>query len=114
MANKRLPMRKIRQVLRLRHACGFGEREITQSCLVVCLMVAEARVVTSGVITEMSPTFLSPAISSAVARHNWSYVAHPKDEVRSVKTSTWRHGRDRRESRLIMPEVFGQTCVPFR
>jgi len=32
MANKRLPMRKIKEVLRLRYVCGFSEREIAHSC----------------------------------------------------------------------------------
>ena len=32
MPNKRLPMRKIREILRLRHVCGLGEREIARSC----------------------------------------------------------------------------------
>jgi len=27
MANKRLPMRKIKEVLRLKYTCGLGERE---------------------------------------------------------------------------------------
>jgi len=34
MANKRLPMRKIKEVLRLKHVCGLGEREIAHSCQV--------------------------------------------------------------------------------
>jgi transposase len=32
MANKRLPMRKIKEVLRLKFACGLGQREIALSC----------------------------------------------------------------------------------
>ncbi|MBI2859660.1 MAG: IS21 family transposase [Chloroflexi bacterium] len=32
MTNKRLPMRKIKEVLRLKYVCGLGEREIAQSC----------------------------------------------------------------------------------
>ena len=32
MANKRLPMRKIKEVLRLRFACGVSQREIERSC----------------------------------------------------------------------------------
>ena len=34
MANKRLPMRKIKEVLRLKYVCGLGERDIAQSCQV--------------------------------------------------------------------------------
>ncbi len=34
MANKRLPMRKIKEVLRLKYVCGLGEREIAHSCRV--------------------------------------------------------------------------------
>ena len=34
MANKRLPMRKIKEVLRLKYVCGLGERDIAQSCRV--------------------------------------------------------------------------------
>ncbi len=34
MANKRLPLRKIKEVLRLKYICGLGEREIAQSCRV--------------------------------------------------------------------------------
>ncbi len=32
MPNKRLPMRKIKEVLRLRYICGLSEREIARSC----------------------------------------------------------------------------------
>ena len=32
MANRRLPVRKIKEILRLVHACGFSNREIAQSC----------------------------------------------------------------------------------
>lgn len=32
MANRRLPVRKIKEILRLKHACGFSKREIAQSC----------------------------------------------------------------------------------
>jgi len=32
MANRRLPVRKIKEVLRLKHACGLSKREIAQSC----------------------------------------------------------------------------------
>jgi len=35
MANKRLPMRKIREVLRPRYICRFGGREIAQSFRIV-------------------------------------------------------------------------------
>jgi transposase len=34
MPNKRLPMRKIREILRLRYVCGLSEREIARSCRV--------------------------------------------------------------------------------
>jgi transposase len=32
MANERLPMRKTREVLRLRYGCGLSEREVARSC----------------------------------------------------------------------------------
>ena len=32
MANRRLPVRKFKEVLRLKHACGLSEREIAESC----------------------------------------------------------------------------------
>jgi hypothetical protein len=32
MPNKRLPMRKIKEVLRLKFVCGLGHREIARSC----------------------------------------------------------------------------------
>ena len=32
MANRRLPVRKFKEVLRLKHACGLSDREIAQSC----------------------------------------------------------------------------------
>jgi transposase len=32
MANRRLPVRKIKEVLRLKHACGLSKREIARSC----------------------------------------------------------------------------------
>jgi len=32
MANRRLPVRKIKEILRLRYACGLSEREIARSC----------------------------------------------------------------------------------
>ena len=34
MPNKRLPMRKIKEILRLKYVCGLSEREIAQSCRV--------------------------------------------------------------------------------
>lgn len=32
MANERLPMRKTKEVLRLRYTCGLSEREVARSC----------------------------------------------------------------------------------
>src|SRR4030042_5479241 len=32
MSNKRLPSRKIKEVLRLKYVCGLSEREIARSC----------------------------------------------------------------------------------
>jgi len=32
VANRRLPVRKFKEVLRLKHACGLSDREIAQSC----------------------------------------------------------------------------------
>jgi len=32
MANRRLPVRKIKEVLRLKYACGLSKREIARSC----------------------------------------------------------------------------------
>ncbi len=32
MANRRLPMRKIKEVLRLKYECGISERGIARSC----------------------------------------------------------------------------------
>ena len=32
MAHWRLPVRKIKEIIRLKHACGLSEREIAQSC----------------------------------------------------------------------------------
>ena len=32
MANRRLPMRKIKEVLRLKFECNLSEREIARSC----------------------------------------------------------------------------------
>jgi len=32
MANRRLPVRKIKEILRLKHACGLSKREIGRSC----------------------------------------------------------------------------------
>ena len=65
MANKRLPMRKIREVLRLRHVCGLGEREIARSCRVARATVgnylrrAEAAGVTWPAVAELSETELA-------------------------------------------------------
>jgi len=41
MANRRLPMRKIKEVLRLKHDCGLSAREIARSCNVARSTVAE-------------------------------------------------------------------------
>ena len=41
MANRRLPMRKVKEVLRLKYACGLSEREIAQSCQVARSTVAD-------------------------------------------------------------------------
>ena len=64
MANKRLPMRKIKEVLRLKYTCGLGEREIAQSCQVSRTTVgnylkrAEAEGLTWPVIVGLSETEL--------------------------------------------------------
>jgi len=41
MANRRLPVRKIREILRLKHACGLSKREIARSCNVARSTVAD-------------------------------------------------------------------------
>lgn len=41
MANKRLPMRKIKEVLRLKYDCGLSAREIARSCQVSRSTVAD-------------------------------------------------------------------------
>ena len=41
MANRRLPMRKIKEVLRLRFACNLSEREIAGSCQISRTTVTE-------------------------------------------------------------------------
>jgi IS30 family transposase len=40
MANRRLPLRKIKEILRLKHACGLSKREIARSCNVARSTVA--------------------------------------------------------------------------
>ena len=35
MANRRLPVRRLKEILRLKHAFGLSNREIAQSCDVV-------------------------------------------------------------------------------
>ena len=65
MANKRLPMRKIREVLRLSHACGLGEREIARSCRIVSVnrkcTHCDGRKVTHP-LTVLQPPFLSDSL----------------------------------------------------
>ena len=64
MPNKRLPMRKIKEVLRLKYNCGLGEREIAQSCQVCRTTVgnylkrAKAEGLTWPVITKLSESEL--------------------------------------------------------
>ena len=41
MANRRLPVRKIKEILRLKHACGLSAREIARSCNVARSTVAD-------------------------------------------------------------------------
>ena len=41
MANRRLPVRKIKEVLRLKHTCGLSAREIARSCNVARSSVAD-------------------------------------------------------------------------
>lgn len=41
MANRRLPVRKLKEILRLKHACGLSNREIAQSCEVGRTTVAD-------------------------------------------------------------------------
>ena len=68
MANKRLPMRKIREVLRLSHACGLGEREIARSCRTARATVgnylkrAEAVGLTWPAAAELSETELASVL----------------------------------------------------
>src|SRR4030042_449695 len=41
MANRRLPMRKIKEILRLKYECRISEREIARSCKISRATVAE-------------------------------------------------------------------------
>ncbi len=41
MANRRLPVHKIKEILRLKHACGLNKREIARSCNVTRSTVAD-------------------------------------------------------------------------
>ncbi len=41
MVNRRLPMRKIKEILRLKYDCGLSEREITRSCRVSRSTIAD-------------------------------------------------------------------------
>ncbi len=72
MTNKRLPMRKIKEVLRLKYVCGLGEREIAQSCRIARATVgnylkrAEAAGLSWAQVAGLSETELdqsSPGIS---------------------------------------------------
>lgn len=51
MANRRLPVRKIKEIIRLVHACGLTNREIAQSCDVARSTVADylKRAIAAGV-----------------------------------------------------------------
>ena len=76
MANKRLPMRKIKEVLRLKYICGLGEREIARSCRVSRATIgnylrrAEAAGLNWAVAAELSETELQsrlfPALHPAI------------------------------------------------
>src|SRR4030042_63280 len=50
MANRRLPMRKIKEVLRLKYVCNLSEREIARSCQISRTTVTDylRRATTSG------------------------------------------------------------------
>ena len=41
MANRRLPVRKIKEILRLKYACGLSKREIALSCSIARSTVAD-------------------------------------------------------------------------
>ncbi len=41
MANRRLPVRKLKEILRLKYACGLSKREIARSCNVARSTVAD-------------------------------------------------------------------------
>ena len=41
MANRRLPVRKIKEILRLKYACGLSKREIARSCNIARSTVAD-------------------------------------------------------------------------
>lgn len=64
MANKRLPMRKIKEVLRLKYSCGLSDRQIALSCVVSrstvseCLLKAKAAGVTWPEATALTDTQL--------------------------------------------------------
>ncbi len=76
MTNKRLPMRKIKEVLRLKYVCGLGEREIARSCRVSRATIgnylrrAEAAGLNWAVAAELSETELQsrlfPALDPAI------------------------------------------------
>ena len=106
MANKRLPMRKIREVLRLSHACGLGEREIARSCRIARATVgnylkrAEAVGLTWPAAAELSETELasvlfprdSPAASRERAAPDCQYIYDQLRQYRKLNltlTQLW-------------------------
>jgi DNA-binding transcriptional regulator LsrR (DeoR family) len=66
MANRRLPVRKIKEILRLKYACGLSKREIARSCNVARSTVADylMRAMAAGLrwpeSAELSETDLLP------------------------------------------------------
>ena len=106
MPNKRLPMRKIREILRLRHVCGLGEREIARSCHIARATVgnylrrAEAVGVAWAVAADLSETELasllfprdSPAANGQRAAPDCQYIHNQLRDYKKVNltlTQLW-------------------------
>src|SRR3972149_2148122 len=74
MPNKRLPMRKIKEILRLKHVCGLSDREIAESCKV-------GHVTVGNYLKRMAATGLAWADAAGLSETELQVRLFPKSHL---------------------------------
>jgi hypothetical protein len=110
MANRRLPVRKIKEVLRLKYACGLSKREIAHSCNVARSTVGDylTRVRAAGLswpeAAELSDTELEARLFPT--EHVPSSVRRPPPDCEYIYQELRRY----RKVNLTYPPYHSRMC----